>query len=202
MEQRLKSRLQAEIKSGSLNLHDIEALGAFYASSRRQQEELRGLLATYITHLLFVLLVPLSIRLLLTGQLYFFRKDLAALGIAGLGLLILAHTLRRLWPVAPFTHPTALWDFVLAYLGDRNCGSWKAECDELNRLSWNSGIDSTTERKEKLRDWHLTQSSNFNQRRAFLENCLGPGELLMTCFFGLTLLTMPLLSHFRALVPL
>lgn len=201
MEEKLRIRLAEEVKKGSLNLEDLERIGGFFVSTETQQSDVQGLLNSYVTHLSFVLLVPLSIRLLLSGEPNFYRSDVAPLGIALLGLLFIASVLKKAWPKAAFARPETLWDFVLAYLGDRDCGSWKPEFEELSRQSWIQGIDTTAERKDRLASWQAGEASKFDQRRAFLENCLGPAELVMTCFFGMVLLALPLLSHFRTLVP-
>lgn len=202
MEERLRIRLCEEVRRGTLKLGDLESIGGFYASSEMQQSYLQGLLNSYITHLAFVLLVPLAIRLLLNGQFYFYRGDLGALIFAFAGFLFIATVLKKAWPRSAFAQPEALWDFVQAYLGDTDCGSWKPEFEELSRQSWITGIDSAGERKERLSAWREGEASKFDQRRSFLENCLGPAELVMTCFFGTVLLALPLLSHFRTLVPL
>ena len=201
MEERLKTRLCEEVRKGTLKLEALEKIGACYATSHRQQNELQVLLNSYMIHLGFVLFVPFAIRLLLSGKLYFSRVDLPALSIVLLGFLLMAVLLGKVWPQAALAREPVLWDFVLAYLGDRDCGSWKPEMEELSRESFVSGIDSAAERKERLASWQELETLKFDQRRAFLENCLGPAELVMTCFFSGVLLAMPLLSHFRTLVP-
>ncbi|RYZ56937.1 MAG: hypothetical protein EOP07_11290 [Proteobacteria bacterium] len=201
MEVRLKERLLDELRAGRLKLGDLEYLNRVYAASQREEVEIKGLLSSYTTHIGFVLFVPLLFRLLLSGKAYYGGEDIGSVLLALGGMIALSLSLLKMWPRTTFAESERLWDFVVAYLGDREAGHWKEAMENLNRQSWMTGIDCTAERKVLLEDWRLTQTSLGEQRRKFLENCLGPLELLMTVYFGSVFVALPLLSHFSGLVP-
>jgi hypothetical protein len=201
MEVRLKGRLLDELRSGRLKLGDLEYFNRVFAASLREEGEIRGLLSSYTTHIAFVLFVPLLFRLLLIGKASYDLSDLPSVLLALGGMMTLGAFLLRLWPRTTFADEERLWDFVLAYLGDPEAGTWKEDLAILSRQSWMTGIDCTAERKVLLEDWRLSEASRGEQRRRFLENCLGPLELLMTVYFGSVFVALPLLSHFSGLVP-
>lgn len=201
MELRLKERLLDELRAGRLKLGEVEYFNRVFAASLREEGEIKGLLNSYTTHIGFVLFVPLLFRLLLSGKDYYGAEDLGSMLLAFAGMIVLTGFLLRLWPRTTFAESERLWDFVVAYLGDREAGYWKEELESLSRQSWMTGIDCTAERKLLLEDWRLSEASRGEQRRKFLENCLGPLELLMTVYFGSVFVALPLLSHFSGLVP-
>lgn len=201
MEQHIKERLLAQVRRGTLRDVDLQELSEFYSQSRKQQEELKGLLGTYVMHLAFVLLVPLAFRLLLTSQLLCGRSDFLEILLACLGFMLIARILFKQWPLPSLARKGVLEDFIAAYMGEGDCGIWTEDVLRISRQSWLSGIDGNLERKTLLKEWHWAQAAAFQQRRVLLENCLGPLELLTSAYFALCLLLGPLLSHFSSLVP-
>ncbi|MBC7660986.1 MAG: hypothetical protein H7249_14915 [Chitinophagaceae bacterium] len=202
LEETLRQRFIGVVKQGKLTLTELEALDRLGKRVARQQKALDSLLLTYTTHVCFVVLTPLGLRLGFKGQWFFDRGDFGELGIGLIGLLILASVFHKLWPQSGLTRTQSLTDTIATFVGDTDaeCGLWTGAVRELKREAWKTGGNPDVAIKTMLTEWKLDQIEAFDRQIRLLEDALGPMELFTTCYFGVFLLGEPLISHFSGLL--
>ncbi len=196
LESRLRVRLLKEIRQGRLRIDDLEALAELFKNAEVHLGQAKNLRLTTMTHLCLVILIPLCLRLLWSGRWWCGGTPDGELLLAILGFVGIAWGLNRVWPELCLGRADTLWDFVLAYLGERDCGFWRKTLIQLEKQAWLSGLDSRDERQTHLQDFIRQQSLVFERRLRLIEDSLGPGELLLSAFFGFILLYRPVLSQF------
>ncbi len=191
-----------EVRSGELKARRLEALVRMFEEAEDLSLESRHLRSSYYTHLIFVLIVPLLIRLGLGSSWLYSAKDLWVLLSSALLLFLILAALRGYWQEVPLEEGTVALAFARAYLGDAKGTPFEDTVEEISAQFRLEGWSAEGAIEVELAGWFRQQLAEARIGLSLRENALGPLELLASVGFGLLLVGGPLLERFQGLLHL
>lgn len=195
VEELVRKAFLAAIREGRVEPRTIDDLEGAFATT--QALRLRGsrILTLYASHIALALLIALGLRLFLKGQFWLHQGDSLSFALAALLLLTCLLVLESRWPKLWSIDPGLAADFVEAALDLSRKGPWQKDLTDIDETAWREGSDPRPAKRLVLKAWASEEGARVETIFVFMEEALGPFELVFSALLIAILDFFPLLER-------